>query len=121
VALRQGSHTHPLPRSRRRERVLGLVALAAAGAVPALVYRDLLSKVIGSFGLDAGYIVFGASGFVLMALGLLAAFPVVFSIGRDPDSRLYPRSRGALAGWGLSLYLLGIMLVVQIGAIAQRW
>ena len=42
-----------------------------------------------------------------MALGLLAAIPVVLSIGRNPDSRLYPRSRGALAGWGISLYLLG--------------
>jgi hypothetical protein len=45
----------------------------------------------------------------------------VLSIGRDPDSRLYPRSRGALAGWGVSLYLLGIMLVIQIGAIAANW
>ena len=38
-----------------------------------------------------------------------------------PDSRLYPRSRGALAGWGVSLYLLGAMLLIQIGAIAQSW
>jgi hypothetical protein len=121
VALKPGRDTHRPPRSRRRERVLGLIALAAAGVVPAIVYRDLLSQVVGSFGLDVGYIVFGASGFALMALGLLASFPVVFSIGRNPDSRLYPRSRGALAGWGVSLYLMGITLVVQIGAIAQRW
>jgi hypothetical protein len=38
-----------------------------------------------------------------------------------PDSRLYPRSRGALAGWGVSLYLLGSMLLLQIGAIADTW
>ena len=54
-------------------------------------------------------------------LGLIAAFPVVLSIGRTPDSRLYPRSRGALAGWGVSLYLLGALLVVQISAIAAQW
>jgi hypothetical protein len=108
-------------RSRRRERFLALAALIAAGAVPAYLYRDLLSDVVGSFTLDVGYIAFGASGFALMMLGLLASLPVVLSIGRNPDSRLYPRSRAALAGWGVSLYLLGIMLVIQIGAIAADW
>ena len=108
-------------RSRRGERLLALAGLIAAGVVPAFVYRELLGDVVGSFTLDAGYIAFGASGFALMALGLLASLPVVLSIGRNPDSRLYPRSRGALAGWGVSLYLLGIMLVIQIGAIAAGW
>ena len=56
-----------------------------------------------------------------MLLGLLAAFPVVLSIGRTPDWRFYPRSRAALAGWGVSLYLMGSVLVIQIGAIAARW
>jgi hypothetical protein len=92
-----------------------------AGALPAFLYRDLLDKVVTGFSLDVNYIVFGASGFALMALGLAASFPVVFSIGRNPDSRLYPRSRGALAGWGVSLYLLGIFLVIQIGAVAASW
>jgi len=108
-------------RSRRGERLLALAGLIAAGAVPGFFYRELLGDVIGSFNLDVGYIAFGASGFALMALGLLASLPVVLSIGRNPDSRLYPRSRGALAGWGVSLYLLGIMLVIQIGAIAAGW
>ena len=110
-----------LYRSRRRERILALAGLIAAGAVPAYLYRELLSDVVGSFTLDVGYIAFGASGFALMALGLLASLPVALSIGRNPDSRLYPRSRGALAGWGVSLYLLGIGLVIQIGAIAAGW
>jgi hypothetical protein len=108
-------------RSRRGERIVALLGLIAAGAVPAVLYRELLGQVWHNFTLDAGYIAFGASGFTLMALGLLASFPVVLSIGRNPDSRLYPRSRGALAGWGVSLYLLGIMLVIQIGAIAANW
>jgi hypothetical protein len=101
--------------------LLALAGLVAAGALPAILYRDLLDKVLGSFAFDVGYVIFGASGFALIALGLLAAFPVVLSIGRNPDSRLYPRSRGALAGWGVSLYLLGILLVIQIGAIAASW
>ena len=40
--------------------------------------------------------------------------PVVVSIGRAPGSRLYPRGRNAYAAWGVSLYLLGIVL-------AARW
>jgi hypothetical protein len=110
-----------LYRRRRGERFVALAGLIAAGAIPAFLYRDLLGQVVGSFTFDAGYIAFGASGFALMGLGLLASLPVVLSIGRNPDSRLYPRSRGALAGWGVSLYLLGIMLVIQIGAIAAAW
>jgi hypothetical protein len=114
-------HTYAPPRSRRRERFLAFLGLIAAGAVPAFLYHELLGQVWHNFTLDVGYIAFGASGFALMTLGLLAALPVVLSIGRDPDSRLYPRSRGALAGWSVSLYLLGIMLVIQIGAIAANW
>ena len=117
----QGTPTYRPPRSRRRERNLALAGLIVAAAAPPILYRDLLGKVVGGFTFDAGWIVFGASGFALVALGVLASFPVVLSIGRNPDSRLYPRSRGALAGWGVSLYLLGILLVIQIGAIAAQW
>jgi hypothetical protein len=101
--------------------VLGLAALLAAGALPAWVFRDLLTNLATSFQPDVGWLLTGAIGFALMWAGLLASLPVVLSIGRTPDHRLYPRSRGALAGWGVSLYLLGAMLVVQIGTIAHNW
>jgi hypothetical protein len=55
----------------------------------------------------------------LIGLGLLFFIPVVLSIGRRPDSRLYPRSRGAYLGWGVSLYTLGIMLATQVAVIAE--
>jgi hypothetical protein len=109
------------PPSRRGERVFALAGLVLAGAVPVYLYRDLFSDLMAGFSLEFGYLVFGVSGFALMALGLLATLPVVLSIGADPESRLYPRSRGALAGWGTSLYLLGILLVIQIGAIAESF
>ena len=103
---------------KRRERIVALLGLLAAGALPAYLYRDLLADLSEGFSLRFEYWAFGASGFALIALGLLIALPVVLSIGRDPESRLYPRSRAALAGWGTSLYLLGALLVIQIGAIA---
>ena len=101
--------------------MLGLAGLVVAGAVPAWVFRDLLDHLATSFQPDANWLFTGAIGFALMWGGLLASVPVVLSIGRTPDHRLYPRSRGSLAGWGVSLYLLGAMLVVQIGAIAHNW
>jgi hypothetical protein len=109
------------PRRSGGERRMGLAALVAAGALPVVLWHELLGKMIAGFDLGVGYLLTGASGFLLIALGLLASLPVVLSIGRDPESRLYPRSRRALAGWGVSLYLLGVVLVVQIAAIAHSW
>ncbi len=40
--------------------------------------------------------------------------PVALSVGRDPESRLYPRARRAYFAWGTVLYLLGLLLVVQV-------
>jgi len=110
----------PLP-NRRGDRVLGVVGLVAAGAVPAWMFRDLLAHLATSFQPDLNWLFTGAIGFALLFAGLLVCVPVVLSIGRTPDHPLYPRSRGALAGWGVSLYLLGAMLVIQIGAIAHNW
>ena len=50
----------------------------------------------------------GLDRYALIAIGLLFFLPVVLSIGRNPDSRLYPRSRAAYVGWGVSLYTLGV-------------
>ena len=71
------------------------------------------------FRLELEYLVTGWTAYGLIALGLLFFLPVVLSIGRKPDSRFYPRSRGAYAGWGVSLYTLGIMLATQVAIIAQ--
>ena len=71
------------------------------------------------FRLEPGYLVTGWTAYGLIALGLLFFVPVLVSIGRSPDSRLYPRSRGAYAGWGVSLYTLGILLAAQVAVIAE--
>ena len=105
--------------STRGERLLGVAGLVAAAAIPVILFHDLLGKVASTSSRASTGLLTGASGFVLMAAGLVAVTPVVISIGLTPDSRLYPRSRGSLAGWGVSLYLLGTMLLLQIGAIAD--
>ena len=101
--------------------MLGFAGLIAAAAVPAWIFRELLAHLATSFEPNLNWVLTGAIGFALMLGGLLASIPVVLSIGRTPDHPLYPRSRGSLAGWGISLYLLGAMLVIQIGAIAHNW
>ena len=100
---------------------MGVAGLVAAAAIPVVLFHDLLGNVASTFEPSLDWVLTGASGFMLMAAGLVAVTPVVLSIGMTPDSRLYPRSRGSLAGWGVSLYLLGSMLLLQIGAIADTW
>jgi hypothetical protein len=107
--------------STRGERLIGFAGLVAAAAIPVILFHDLLGKVATTFEPSLNWLLTGASGFALIFAGVIAATPVVISIGRTPDSRLYPRSSGALAGWGVSLYLLGTMLLLQIGAIAGTW
>jgi hypothetical protein len=68
------------------------------------------------FRLEPGYLVTGWSGYGLIALGLVLLLPVVVSVERHPDSRLYPRSRNAFLGWGTSLYLLGTALASIVGS-----
>jgi hypothetical protein len=118
-AASSGSKLHKV--STRSERLLGLAGLIAAAGVPVVLFRDLLSDVATTFEPSLNWLLTGASGFALIFAGVIAVTPVVISIGLTPDSRLYPRSRGALAGWGVSLYLMGSMLLIQIGAIADTW
>jgi hypothetical protein len=114
-------HLRPQPHdgiSRRTARLLGWLGLLAGAALPAIVWRRALSAVATDFSWDLTYLVMGWTGYVLIAAGLLFMLPVVISIGRTPESRLYPRSRNAYAGWGISLYLLGCGLSTQVAQIA---
>ena len=83
-----------------------------------VLWHRPIAMIAEDFRLDAEYLVTGWTAYALIVLGLLFFIPVVLSIGRRPDSRFYPRSRGAYAGWGVSLYTLGIVLAVQVAAIA---
>ena len=87
--------------------------------MPVVLWHRPISMIAEEFRLDAEYLVTGWTAYALIGLGLLFFVPVVLSIGRRPDSRWYPRSRGAYVGWGVSLYTLGIMLAVQVAVIAE--
>ena len=87
--------------------------------MPVVLWHRPISMIAEEFRLEFEYLVTGWTAYALIGLGLLFFVPVVLSIGRRPDSRLYPRSRGAYVGWGVSLYTLGIMLAAQVAVIAE--
>lgn len=103
---------------RRTARIVGLVGFLLAASLPLLLWHRAIGMVADDFRLDLTYLLTGWLGYGLIAAGLLFFVPVVVSIGRDPESRFYPRSRNAWAGWGVSCYLLGIALAVQVAQIA---
>ena len=87
--------------------------------MPIVLWHRPMGMIAEEFRLELDYLVTGWTAYALIGLGLLFFVPVVLSIGRRPDSRLYPRSRGAYLGWGVSLYTLGIMLATQVAVIAS--
>ena len=106
-------------RARRNARLVGLGGFVGAAALPVVLWHRAIELMASDFRLELNYLVTGWLGYALIAIGLLFLVPVLLSIGRTPDSRFYPRSRNALAGWGVSCYLLGIVLAVQVAAIAN--
>lgn len=103
---------------RRQARRVGASGLLAAAAMPFLLWHRAIGFVVRDFRFDVGYL----SGWVpwlLIVAGLLFLVPVAWSAGRDPESRWYPRARNAYAGWGVTLYILGCALAVQVAQIAQ--
>jgi hypothetical protein len=106
-------------RERHTAQVVGLAGFLGAAALPVVLWHRPMSLIASDFRFDANYLLTGWLGYTLIALGLLFCVPVVVSIGRNPESRLYPRSRNALFGWGVSCYLLGLALAVQVATIAR--
>jgi hypothetical protein len=98
---------------------VGAGGFLLAAAMPVVLWHRAMGIIAADFRFELDYLVTGWSAYLLIVLGLLFFIPVVVSIGRRPDSRLYPRSRGAYVGWGVSLYLLGIMLATQVAVIAE--
>ena len=102
---------------RRTARLVGLGGFLAAAALPPILWHRAIAAVADDFRMEVPYLT-GWLAYALIALGLLFFVPVLISIGRRPDSRFYPRSRNAYAGWGVSCYLLGVALAAQVAQIA---
>ena len=90
----------------------------AAGLLPVVLWHDLVADMATGFRLEPSYLVAGWTPWVLLAGGMLFLLPVAVSAGRGSDSRLYPRARNAYAGWGMTLYLLGFILALQVAEVA---
>ena len=100
-------------RRRRQARALGAGGFVLAAVVPAVLFYRVIRDIAYEFRLDLSYFLEWAP-WVLLVLGLAFLLPVAFSSGLDPDSRYFPRFRRAYAGWGITLYLLGIALATQV-------
>jgi hypothetical protein len=89
----------------------------AALIFPLAVWWEPIHAVGTDFTWELDYLVMGWTGYSLIFAGLLFMLPVVISIGHHPESRLYPRSRNAYVGWGITLYLLGCAIATQVAQI----
>jgi hypothetical protein len=105
-------------RDRSRARWVGACGLLVAAALPWVLWRRVIADIASQFRFNAHYLLSEALPWALIVAGLLFLLPVVFSVGRDPEARWYPRGRNAYAGWGITLYLLGVALASQV---AQLW
>jgi hypothetical protein len=95
---------------------VGLIGFACAAALPVLLWHRAIAVVATDFRMELDYLVTGWLGYALIAGGLLMLLPVAWSAGRNPASRLYPRSRNAYMGWGVSLYLMGFVVAAEVAA-----
>ena len=111
-----GTRQERLERGRRQARWLGGLGFLLAAALPVLLFRRVVALLAEQPTLTVHYL----SGWVpwfLLAVGLLFLLPVAWSSGMDPESRFFPRARTAYAGWGVTLYLLGLLLAWQVWAV----
>jgi hypothetical protein len=104
--------------SRREKQIVGLVGFLCAAALPVVLWHRAIAVVATDFRLELDYLLTGWLGYGLIAGGLLLLVPVVWSAGRRPGTRLYPRLRNAYMGWGVSLYIMGFAVAAQVAASA---
>ena len=112
-----GTRQQRIERGRRQARWTGATGFALAIATPVWLFHgvvELLAEATPRMELQSlsGWLPWG-----LLAAGLLSLLPVAWSAGMDPESRWFPRARAAYAGWGVSLYLLGLFLAWQVAGI----
>ena len=91
-----------------------LTVVAALAAVPLILWHRVLSDVLASFQWSLSYVAAELGPWLLLAGSITLLVPVAISSGLEPESRFYPRARRAYFMWGVVLYLLGGLLVIQM-------
>jgi hypothetical protein len=98
-----------------RRRLAATAAVAIFSVAPFALFHRTILDAASQFRLEFVYLLSGWTAWVLILLGALCFVPVALSIGRDEYSRwfLRPAIRRAYEAWGVSLYVLGVLLAVQ--------
>jgi hypothetical protein len=104
-----------------RRRLAAATAVAVFAAWPFALFHRTVLDAASQFRLEFVYLLSGWTAWILILLGSLCFVPVALSIGRDEYSRwfLKPAIRHAYQAWGVSLYVLGILLALQTVQVAQ--
>ena len=118
-------HASQVARGRgARRRVGALAAILVFAVAPFGVFHDTIEDaVVSDFRLELGYLVSGWAPWALIVAGALCMVPVAVSAGRGALSRwwLSPEVRHTYAAWGISLYLLGLLLAIETSQIARAF
>jgi hypothetical protein len=112
-----GARQARLDARRRQARVVGALGFALAACLPVILFHRVVKILMAADPAWEVHYLSGWTPWLLLAAGLLFLLPVAWSAGLNPDSRWFPRSRGAYAGWGISLYVLGFLLAWQVAAV----
>ena len=89
------------------------MGFAVALVMPVVLWHDVVALLAAQPKWEIHYLS-GWAPWVLLVAGLLFLLPVAWSAGMSPESRWFPRARGAYTGWGVTLYLLGFTLAWQV-------
>jgi hypothetical protein len=104
-----------------KRRVAATAAVAVFGVAPFAVFHRTILDAASQFRIEFVYLLSGWTAWTLILVGTLCFVPVALSLGRDEYSRwfLKPAIRRAYEAWGVSLYVMGILLAVQTAQVAQ--
>ncbi len=111
-----GARQARLEARRRQARWVGALGFVLASILPVALFHDVVELLARQPKLDVQYLT-GWLPWGLLVCGLAFLLPVAWSAGMNPESRWFPRARGAYAGWGITLYLLGFLLAWQVARI----
>jgi hypothetical protein len=93
---------------------LAFAQLLGLAIAPGLIWHRVLGDILASFRWDPVYVLSELSPWLLLIVGIAFLVPVAVSVGRSPESRLYPRARQAYVAWGTVAYVLGLVLAIEV-------